>query len=283
MTLERYLRMAAARLSESPTRHLDVRVLAKYALGLDDAGLIAAGGQSLSAEMLKALDAAVTRRASGEPVAHIVGRREFWSLDIEVGPGILVPRTDSEALVEAVVRRCDAAAPLKILDLGCGSGALLCALLSAFPAAEGLGVDINPEAVALTSRNLERLGFASRSRARLGDWFTGVDSRFDIIVSNPPYIRTVDRDTLPREVRDHEDARALFAGADGLDAYRRILPAVSERLSKGGLAVLEFGAGQGDAIKELATNALPTARMSVEADLSGLPRAFVIDLGAPAN
>lgn len=283
MTLEQYLRMAAARLSWSPTPHLDVRVLAKHALGLDDAALIAKGAQALPAEMAKALDAMMMRRASGEPVAYIVGRREFWSLDIEVEPGILVPRTDSETLIEAVIRRRNAAARLKILDLGCGSGALLCALLSAFPAAEGLGVDINPDAVDLTRRNLERLGFAARSRVQQGDWFTGVEAQLDVIVSNPPYIRTIDRDTLPREVRDYEDARALFAGEDGLDAYRRIMAGLCGRLAERGMAVFEFGAGQQDAIKELARKALPAAKIGMEADLAGLPRAFVIDLGPAAN
>lgn len=283
MTLERYLRLAAAQLSQSPTPHLDVRVLAKHALALDDAALLAKGAEPLSTEMTKALDAMMTRRAREEPVAHIIGRREFWSLDIEVEPGILVPRTDSEALIEAAVKRRDAAASLMILDLGCGSGALLCALLSAFPAAEGLGVDLNPDAVVLTARNLERFGFASRARAQQSDWFTGVDARFDVIVSNPPYIRTIDRDTLPREVRDYEDARALFAGEHGLDAYRRIMAGLRERLADGGLAVFEFGAGQEDAIKELARKALPEAKISIEADLAGLPRAFVIDLGPAAN
>jgi release factor glutamine methyltransferase len=262
---------------------LDARVLAKWALGATDVELITMDRQPIDDASRARLDAAFLRRASGEPVAHIIGRREFWSLDIEVEPGILVPRADSETLIEAVVRLRARQAPLSIIDLGCGSGALLCALLTEFPAATGLGVDIDPAAVALTARNLIRLGFADRARAARGDWFEGIGDRFDVIVSNPPYIRTADRDALSREVRDFENPAALFAGADGLDAYRAILSAAPARLAAAGLAALEFGAGQAQAVNEIARAAFPAAQIALENDLSGRPRAVIIDLSPAAH
>jgi release factor glutamine methyltransferase len=285
LTIDAAIRRAAAALEASPTATpaLDARVLAKAAFGFDDATLIAHGDRVAAPEALKRYGEMVARRATGEPVAHIVGRREFWSLDIEVEPPILVPRADSETLVEAVVRRRPPDAPLRILDLGCGSGALLCALLSAFPKASGVGVDINPGAVALTARNLARLGYGSRSSTKVGDWFSAVDERFDVIVSNPPYIGTADRDILPREVRDFEDPRALFSGGDGLDAHRAMMTGAPRHLAPGGLFVVEFGEGQSPAINDLARGAFPGADRAVENDLTGRPRAFVIDLGAHSD
>ncbi|NWG93260.1 MAG: peptide chain release factor N(5)-glutamine methyltransferase [Parvularculaceae bacterium] len=283
MTIDAAIRRAAAALEASSTPALDARVLAKAAFGLDDATLIAQGDRIAAPEALARYGDMIARRAAGEPVAHIVGRREFWSLDIEVAPPILVPRADSETIVEAVVRRRAPGAPLKILDLGCGSGALLCALLAAFPKAVGVGVDVNPEAVALTSRNLLRLGFGLRSSVKICDWFAAVDGRFDVIVSNPPYIRTVDRDILPREVRDFEDPGALFSGEDGLDAHRLLMADAPRHIAPGGLFVVEFGEGQLPAINDLARRAFPGAEGKAENDLSGRPRAFVIDLGAHSD
>lgn len=277
------MRAAAARLVASPTPHLDVRVLVKHALGFDDATLIAASGDPVSAQNEAALEALIERRMRGEPVAYITGRREFWSLDIEVAPGILVPRADSETLIEAIVSRRSAKTPLSIIDLGCGSGVLLCALLSAFPKARGLGVDIDPAAVAVTARNIGRLGFSGRAHVSAGDWFDGVVGEFDVIVSNPPYIRTIDRDTLPREVRDFESPLALFAGEDGLDAYRNVLAAAPSHLATGGLMALEFGEGQAKAVNEIASAAFPAAQFAIENDLSGKPRSLVIDLRSAAN
>ncbi|MEK7266521.1 MAG: peptide chain release factor N(5)-glutamine methyltransferase, partial [Pseudomonadota bacterium] len=246
---------------------------------LDDAALIAEGSRFASERECKRFAVMVSRRADEEPVAYIVGRREFWSLEFDLAPGILVPRADSETLIEAVARRRRRDEALRIADLGCGSGALLCALLSEFPRATGLGVDINPEAVAVTARNLTNLGFSGRAHAKKGDWFESIGEAFDVIVSNPPYIRTVDRDSLPREVRDYESPLALFAGEDGLAAYRDIVKAAPGRLAAGGLMVLEFGAGQAGQVNEIARAAFPRAHITVENDLEGRPRALVIDLG----
>lgn len=260
---------------------IDARALAKAAFGLDDAALIAGGMQTVDAEAVDRFVSMAARRALNEPVAHIVRRREFWSLDLEVAPGILVPRADSETLIEAILKRRCRHESLRIVDLGCGSGALLCALLSEFPNARGIGVDINPGAIGVTSRNISRLGFSARARAKEGDWFGAVDGAFDIIISNPPYIRAADRDSLPREVRDYESPLALFAGADGLDAYRSIFSSAPAHIAAEGLLTLEFGEGQAGAVNEIATAAFPKARIGVENDLAGRPRALVIDLRPP--
>lgn len=281
--IDALIRWAAGEFAGSPTPMIDARALAKAAFDLDDATLIAEGSRTADAAALEAFVAMVARRADDEPVAYIVGRREFWSLDFEIAPGILVPRSDSETLIDAVVKRRNRRAAASILDLGCGSGALLCALLSEFPNASGLGVDINPEAVNLTNSNIARLGFSSRARAEQNDWFDGIGARFDIIVSNPPYIRTGEREFLPREVRDFESPLALFAGPDGLAAYRTILEKAPARLTGDGLMVLECGKGQAEAVNEIATLAFPGAQFAVENDLAGRPRALVIDLRAAAH
>lgn len=278
-TIEEALKRGARALALSTTPTLDARVMMMAAIGCDEARLVLDGARALTDAERAAFEAMVERRARQEPIAHIVGRKEFWSLDIEVGAGILVPRPDSETLISAVVARRNAAAPLSILDLGCGSGALLGALLSAFPNASGLGVDISEAAVALTARNLARLGQGNRAHAKAGDWFADVDGRFDVIISNPPYIPVGDRDILPREVAGYEDERALFAGVDGLEACRRILAGAPRFLAQDGLLVLEFGEGQETAVKDLARRAFPTARTHVERDLAARPRAIVIDLG----
>ena len=281
--IDALIRWAAAKFSFSPTPLIDARVLAKEAFALDDSRLIAEGADIADRKRLDAFVAMVARRAGQEPVAHIIGRREFWSLEIEVAPGILTPRADSETLISAVAALRPKTEALRILDLGCGSGALLCALLTEFPKATGLGVDINPEAARLTAGNLERLGLSSRARVRTGDWFEGAAGQFDALVANPPYIRTIDREKLPREVLDFENPLALFAGKDGLDAYRAILAAAPERIAADGVMALELGEGQADAVNKIAMAAFPKGRFSVKFDLSGRPRVLVIDLRRKAN
>lgn len=276
--IDALIRWAAGEFANSPTPMIDARALAKAAFGLDDATLIAAGMRSIDAAQFNRFVSMVSRRADEEPVAHIVGRREFWSLEFDLAPGILVPRADSETLIEAVVKRRSLDEAARVADLGCGSGALLCALLSEFPRATGLGVDIDPGAVSLTLRNISRLGFSARASAQQGDWVEATGERFDIIVSNPPYINPADRHSLPREVRDFESPLALFAGEGGLAACREILKRAPGRLAAGGLMVLEFGDGQGGPVNEMASTAFPRAQIAIENDLAGRPRALVIDL-----
>jgi len=271
------IRWATKELDATPTPSLDARVLAKSAFGLDDAGLIAEGERIVDAASAARFRRMVARRRQREPVAYIVGRREFWSLDIETGRGVLVPRADSETIIEAVIARRAHSAPLRILDLGSGSGALLCALLSEFKEARGVAVDINPEAVALTQRNIANCVLADRAAAFESDWFDKVSGSFDVIISNPPYIRSGDRESLPREIVDYESPLALFAGSDGLDAYRRILATAAAYLEPDGLFVAEFGEGQSESVKHMAEHAFPAAEIAIECDLAGRPRAVVID------
>ncbi|MEZ5920795.1 MAG: peptide chain release factor N(5)-glutamine methyltransferase [Parvularculaceae bacterium] len=280
LTIGAWLREAAAKLPESATPLLDARLLAGWALGLDDAALILKGNEGLSTSHTEKLDAALARRASGEPVAYILGEKEFWGLPFKLERGVLVPRPDSETLIEAIIRRRARDGRWRILDLGTGTGCLLGALLSEFQNADGIGVDIDPVALSLARRNLEALGFTDRARIVETD-FNAIEDKdllvgpFDIIISNPPYIPA--GETLPRDVAEFENPLALFAGEDGLDAYRAIFPLLQFLLAEDGIAAFEFGADQGDAIKNIARMMLPAASTHVENDLAGRPRALIID------
>lgn len=278
MKLDDYLRDAAARLARSETPRLDARVIAKYALALDDTGLVLAGDRSLTEGERAHIDALIERRRRGEPVSQIVGEKEFFGLTFKLAPGVLTPRPDSETLVEAAIRRRKRTAPLRILDLGTGTGCLLCALLHALPKASGAGVDINGEAVALARENAMRLGLGKRARFVQGDFASAPAGVFDVIISNPPYIPEGDRDGLSPEVRDFEDPRALFAGPDGLAAYPAVLAAARPRAAPSGLIILELGFGQAAAVSEMARRTFNEAEITAENDLGGRPRALVIEL-----
>jgi release factor glutamine methyltransferase len=196
------------------------------------------------------IEAFAARRVAGEPLSRICGRREFWSLEFAISPDVLDPRADTETIVEAALaalapRR---AAALRVLDLGTGSGALFCALLAEFPQATGVGVDISEGAAAVARANLQALGLAGRGTIHVGDWGEGLEGPFDLIVSNPPYIRAGDIAGLDREVRDHDPRLALDGGPDGLDAYRALAPHLTRLLTPDGRFFLEFGEGQGEEV-----------------------------------
>ncbi|MDZ7629139.1 MAG: peptide chain release factor N(5)-glutamine methyltransferase [Parvularculaceae bacterium] len=278
MTLAAALRWGAGELRRSPTAALDARVLLKALLNLNDTALIVEDSRILSADECSAFEGMIARRANDEPVAYITGIREFWSLPIAVEPGILVPRPDSETLITAVLKRRDTLKAHRVLDLGCGSGALLCAALSKMPKSTGTGVDISECAVTLTNRNLSRLGFTSRGAAIVGDWTAPLEGQFDIILSNPPYIADRERGRLPREVEAYEDPRALFAGPEGLSAYEQLSILLPEIVAPGALIVLELGAGQAAAAARLFLAAFSGARIETERDLSGVERALIVDL-----
>ena len=214
----------------------------------------------------------VVRRAGGEPVAYITGRREFWSLDLLVSPAVLIPRPDSETLIEAALGAFAQRPPATILDLGTGSGALLLAALAEWPAATGLGVDASAAALAVAADNAQRLGFGDRVAFALGDWGQGVDQRFDLILCNPPYVET--GADLARDVRDHEPASALFAGPDGLNDYRVLVPQLPGLLREGGVAIIEIGWTQAEAVTALAAAA--GLRAMVRRDLAGRDRCLVL-------
>lgn len=275
--LDAMLRAFAKQLVLSETPMIDVRIIAQHVLDLDDAGLILAGPTKISQPDAAQLCALIARRAAGEPVAYIVGEKEFRSLTFKIAPGILVPRPDSETIIDACEARREKHRPLKILDLGVGSGCLLISLLRSFPKATGVGVDLNISAAKLAQCNAARLGVGERASIIAGEWMSAVRGRYDMIVSNPPYISVDDAANLSKDITDFEDPRALYAGADGLDAYREIVPNSGNYLAVDGIIVLEVGQGQSSAVEGLARDCYPDARISTRSDLSGIPRAVIID------
>jgi release factor glutamine methyltransferase len=253
----------------SDTPRLDAELLMSHALGTEREAMLLS---RLDDAAPAAFDVLVERRKAGEPVAYITGRRAFWTIEVEVGPGALIPRPDSETLLEAAVERFGEAGPATILDLGTGPGSLLLAALDQWPRARGLGVDRSEEALAMARRNAERLGVGGRAEFRLGDWAEGLDRRFDLILCNPPYVETGAE--LPRDVSEWEPHEALFAGADGLDDYRRLAPEIPRLLAPGGIACIEIGAMQ-----EAAVTALFLGRnlaVRTRRDLAGHPRCLIV-------
>ena len=278
MTFGEAARAAAARLASAgiETPDIDARLLAQAAFGLDAAQLLSAGRKTAPADGLARLGAFAERRASGEPVGRILGRREFWGLDFALAPETLEPRPDTETIVETALRLIEGkAGPLRILDLGTGTGCILLALLSELSNAWGLGVDRSPGAAAAAARNAAALGLSARAAFMAGDWAGAIAGGFDLVVSNPPYIASAEIAGLAREVRVHDPALALDGGADGLDAYRAIIAELPRLLAVGGCAVLELGIGQEAAVSELG-RAAGFAPIAARPDLGGVPRALAL-------
>jgi release factor glutamine methyltransferase len=261
-------RLAAAGI-DSPAR--EARLLAVHVLGLPS-GALPDPAAPIDGQRFEAL---VARRARREPMALITGRQGFWTLDFAVSPATLIPRPDSETLIEAALAAFPQRGAVRsVLDLGTGTGCLLLAALAEFPQAWGLGIDVAPEAARLAAANARRLGL-SRAVFAAGRWAASVAHRFDLVLANPPYIATGELESLMPEVACFEPRRALDGGADGLAAYRDLLPALPALLSAAGVAVLEIGAGQADAVTELARDAGFTAPC-LRQDLGGHARAVVL-------
>jgi release factor glutamine methyltransferase len=274
-TIAETLHDGALRLRDSVDNpRLEARLLLAHALGLTRADLIRDPGRTVDATAFQAL---LDRRLNHEPLALILGRREFWSLDFQVSPATLIPRPDSETLIEAALAVLSGQPPpARILDLGTGTGCLLLALLHEFPSAFGIGIDIAPAAAQLAHSNAIKLGLADRAAFIVGDWTNALNGRFDLLVSNPPYIPTADIAGLMPEVALHEPRRALDGGPDGFDAYRTILRDLPNRLCRGGVAVLELGAGQASCVSSLAHGA--GFDTSLHLDLAGIHRAIAVSL-----
>ena len=264
------LTQAMAGMTEAPAR--EAALLLRAGADLKSTDLIADPEAPLGAAAAK-VGAYAARRVAGEPLSRILGRREFWSLSFALTGDTLDPRPETETIVEAALaafaeRRGEA---LRLIDFGVGSGALIAALLSEFPAAHGVGVDVSAAAAAQARANLAALGLAARAEIRVGDWGAGIDGRFDLIVANPPYIRSADIAGLAREVAAHDPAIALDGGADGLDAYRALAPHVARLLAPGGRFFFEVGEGQAEAVRAIA-RAAGLAATATHSDLAGIVR-----------
>jgi release factor glutamine methyltransferase len=254
---------------------LDARVLVRHATGIDPALPGLAAEKTLEAPQIERLREAAHRRLSREPVARILGRREFHGLDFALNPACLVPRPDTETIVDAALVLLPASAPVRILDLGTGPGTILLALLAERPLAEGLGIDRSAEALEAARTNAEALGLGARVRFAQGDWTEGLDGPFDLVVSNPPYIPSATCLALDPEVRDHDPRLALDGGLDGLDAYRLILGGIGRVLTPAGRVVLELGIGQAAPVAAIAlSHGFVVA--GLHSDLAGIPRALVL-------
>lgn len=292
-TVAAALREAARRLEPiSDTARLDVELLMAEALGATRSDMLL---RHMHDEVPETFAALVARRAKHEPVAYILGRKEFYGLELEVSPAVLIPRADTETLVEAAREEFVERPPQRILDLGTGSGALLLAALTVWPEADGLGLDRSAEALVVAIRNAQR--HANTPTAFVGPAPTELPSqrtdrgfarfiqrdwrqrgwrehigRFDLVLCNPPYVE--DASELGRDVRDWEPAGALFAGPEGLDDYRILIRELPELLAEGGVAVLEIGATQADAVAAIAAAAGFASEL--RRDLGGRPRALVL-------
>ena len=250
-------------------------LLLAAATGRARAALMAGSLERLSPAEQARLAELVRRRAAREPIAYILGEKEFWSLPFSVSPAVLIPRPETETVVEAVLNQvADRQACLQILDLGTGSGCLLLALLVELPNALGLGVDRSEEALRIAKRNAERLGLDDRARFAAGDWGCGLAGRYDVIVCNPPYVTESEWPALQPDVRAFEPAGALRAGSDGLDAYRALAPDLARLLSPVGVVCVEIGQGQADAVVELLA-AHGLAVVERRRDLAGIERCLV--------
>jgi release factor glutamine methyltransferase len=277
MSQRQALKDAVARLRAAgvETPVLDARLLVQHALGADWNQLYIGPDRELTERERADLGQLLDRRVAREPVSRILGRREFWSLELLVGPDTLDPRPDTETIVDAALKlvpRRDL--HLRILDLGTGTGAILLALLTELPSATGLGVDRAPGAVATATENARLLGLEGRARFRNGDWGRGIEERFDLIVANPPYIRRDDIAGLAPEVRDFDPLLALDGGPDGLDAYRALAPDLERLLDPGGCAVLEVGQGQAAAVSRILEAAGLRPAGSAR-DLGGIERCVI--------
>ena len=269
------LRAAAARLREAgvDSAGLDARILLGRAMGMSREGLIAAIRPPTPQEMA-AFQALLDRRVAREPLAYITGVKEFWSLDFKVGPGVLVPRPETETVIEAALAACpDRAAPHIIADLGTGSGALLLAALKEFPGARAIGFERSPDALPYARANLAINGFGGRGEIIAADWDDLPAQAFDLILSNPPYLPSAEIDALEPEVRLYEPRAALDGGVDGLDAYRALARLLPRLLRPGAIAVLELGYGQAETVEPLFQG---LTMLRVAPDLAGIPRALVL-------
>jgi release factor glutamine methyltransferase len=277
-TVDNARRALAARFRAAgiDSAELDARLLVGAALRLDLTGLITSANRVLTSDESNHLASLATRRLDGEPVARILGQKEFWGLPLKLSAATLVPRPDTETVVELALEiiRASSASPKRIADIGTGTGAILLALLHELPDAFGVGTDISLDALATARRNAADLGLSPRAGFIACNYAAALNGPFELIVSNPPYIPTRAIAGLAIEVRDFDPLAALDGGADGLDAYRALIPQAADSLAPGGALVVEGGQGQAPQIEALMTAANLIVHYSPKADLAGIPRAI---------
>jgi release factor glutamine methyltransferase len=269
--ITRALADAARQLSESSdTARLDSELLMAEALHIDrDKLILSPPDRKVPQRFWKMLE----RRMAGEPIAYITGRRAFWNIDLHVGPGVLVPRPDSEVLIASAIEHFEGSdGPKRILDLGTGPGTLLLAALDVWPDATGLGIDVSRGALSYAAANARRLGFEGRLKLAQGNWADGVVEKFDLILCNPPYIAA--GAALGPGVAEYEPDEALFAGKEGLDAYRELAPQLSKLLAPGGFAAIEMAPDQAASVTALLTR--DGLKSRVADDFAGRPRALLL-------
>jgi release factor glutamine methyltransferase len=271
------LKRGAASLSAAgvESARLDARVLMAHMLGLPSND-VALSRQALGPGQLAEFEALIARRAGHEPVAYLTGEKEFYGLTFDVGPGALVPRPESETLIEEAFREfSDRDAALDVLDLGTGTGCLLLSFLAAYPEARGLGIDSSAEALDWAARNIRRQGLEARAELARCDWHELPPHEYDVVLANPPYVAALDLDAAKGQSLGFEPRAALDGGPDGLDAYRGLAPLLPRLLSPAGRAFLEIGRGQSPSIATiLETQRLEIVR--VAPDLAGIPRCLVV-------
>jgi release factor glutamine methyltransferase len=260
---------------ESP--ELDARLLIGHALGLEHAALVSDAERKLTANEIAQIESFAARRLKHEPVAHILGRKEFWGLELQVNGDVLVPRPETETIIEAALELLAGRrnALLRIVDLGTGSGALLIALLHEFPNATGIGTDISERAIDIARANAWKHGLNKRADFVLCNYGTALPGAYDLVVSNPPYIRSNDIAGLAPDVKNYDPRLALDGGADGLDAYRAIAADARRLVVPGGFMVLEVGAGQAGEVGVLLAKVGLSVRQPPRPDMAGIPRAVV--------
>lgn len=253
---------------------LEARLLAQHAWGMPHEAMLRDWDKPLAAEAAQQLNRLAARRAAHEPMSHLLGEKDFWKDTFHVTADVLTPRPDSETLIEAMLRWQPATgAPLALLDLGTGSGALLLSALREYTAAHGLAIDLSPAALAVAEGNAARLGLAGRAQFRLGDWCKPLDSgeKFDIVMSNPPYIARAEIAALDEDVKGYEPHLALDGGVDGLDCYRTIFSTIGRHLNDGALLLVEVGQGQAADVAVLGA-ASGLVHKETCSDLAGIPR-----------
>lgn len=276
-TVAGLLREAAATLAGAGVDgpRAEARLLLEAATGESRAWLLAHCEHPVAESDAERFRGWIARRADREPAAYILGHAEFWSLRFRVGPGVLVPRADSETMIQAVIHAFpERERPLRVLDLGVGSGCLLLTVMHLYGNARGLGIDASEQALGYARLNADALGVAARTELRLADWRDGLAGTFDVVMTNPPYIASAEVDTLAREVARYEPRGALDGGVDGLDAYRTILPALPGLLAGDGSAFLEVGAAQMAEVVALAVEGIGGRR--VHHDLAGIARCLEV-------